>query len=302
MGLKEEISRLKREMNAVILVHNYQRPEVQDMADFLGDSLDLCQKATELDADYIVFCGVRFMAETAAILNPDKKILMPDETATCPLANMLTKKVLLEAKRKNPGAPVVLYINTNADAKAEADIICTSANAPAVVNSLPQNTVLFGPDKNMCYYLSKRSKKNIIPVPADGYCPVHRDLIQKIDILLLKREHPNAILLAHPECNQDVQEMADYVLGTGGMVKKAKELPNKEFIIATEEGICHRLKKENPAKEFYPIKKAVCPNMKKGSLEKIRDALKSRRPVITVQEDVAERARKAIERMLEVKQ
>lgn len=241
------------------------------------------------------------MAETAAILNPDKKILMPDETATCPLANMLTKKALIDAKRKNPGAPVVLYINTNADVKAEADIICTSANATAVVNSLPQNTVLFGPDKNMCLYVSKRTKKNMIPVPADGYCPVHRELIQKIDILLLKREHPNAVVLAHPECNPDVQEIADYILGTGGMVRKAKELPNKEFIIATEEGICHRLKKENPAKEFYPIKKAVCPNMKKCSLEKIRDALKNRRPVITVPKEIADKARKAIERMFEVK-
>lgn len=301
MGLKEEITRLKKEANAVILAHNYQRPEVQDIADFLGDSLDLCQKATELDADVIVFCGVRFMAETAAILNPDKTILMPDETATCPLADMLTKKTLLEAKKKYPGAPVVLYINTNAEAKAEADIICTSANAVAVVNSLSQNNVLFGPDKNLSLYVSKRSKKNVIPIPTDGYCPVHRDLIQKIDIQLLKREHLNAIVMSHPECNPDVQEISDYVLGTGGMVKKAKELPNKEFIIATEGGLCHRLKKENPSKEFYAIKKAVCPNMKKGSLEKIQDALKDKKPVITVQKETAEKARKAIERMLRVK-
>lgn len=301
MELEDEINSLKREINAVILAHNYQKPEIQDIADFLGDSLDLCQKATELDAEYIVFCGVRFMAETAAILNPNKKILMPDETATCPLADMLPKHVLIEAKRKNPGVPAVLYINTNADAKAEADIICTSANAVKVVNSLPQNTILFGPDKNLAYFVSKRSKKKIIPVPADGYCPAHRNEITKERVLSLKKEHPSAIILSHPECNPDVQDISDYVTGTSGMVKIAGSIPGKEFIVATEEGHCYRLKKEFPEKEFYPIKEAICIDMKKHTLEKVRDVLKRKAPAITVEKEIADKARSAIERMLEVK-
>jgi quinolinate synthase len=241
------------------------------------------------------------MAETAAILNPDKKILMPDNTATCPLADMLSKDDITKAKRENPGAPLVLYINTNADAKAEADIICTSANAVKVVNSLPQDTVIFGPDKNLAYFVSKRSKKKIIPVPADGYCPAHRSEITKERVISLKKEHQNAIIMSHPECNPGVQEISDYVAGTSGMVKIAGSIPDREFIVATEEGHCYRLKKEFPEKEFYPIKEAVCIDMKKHTLEKVRDALKRRAPTITVKKEIANKARLAIERMLEVK-
>lgn len=299
MGLEAEIQRLKKEKNAVILAHNYQIPAIQDVADFVGDSLDLARKAAATDADYILFCGVDFMAETAAILNPGKTVLIPDKAARCPMAAQLPAATVRAAKREHPGVPLVLYINTLAEAKAEADIICTSANCADVVNSLDASEVLFGPDENMVYYLSKRTSKRIIAVPEHGFCITHKHLIALADVMLKKEEHANAVVLAHPECNPDVQDVADYILSTNGMVRKARELDAREFIIATEKELCYRLRKEMPQKRFYPAsEEAVCVTMKKNTLEKACAALKNGEPVVKVDERIAKKARKAIERML----
>ncbi|MFH1788275.1 MAG: quinolinate synthase NadA [Candidatus Altiarchaeota archaeon] len=297
----KEILELKEEKNAVLLAHNYQRPEIQDLADYVGDSLDLAKKArAEADADLIVFAGVDFMAETAKILNPDKKVLLPDLGARCPMAAQLPAEKVREAKKRHPGAAVVLYINTLAEAKAEADIICTSANSVKVVESLPNDEILFGPDANLAYYVSKNTEKKIIPLPEDGFCVVHKHLISSEEVALLKEEHPSAIFLAHPECNPDLQDAADYILSTNGMVKKVRELSAREFIIGTEEGLCYRLKKENPDKTFIPLPQAVCQTMKYHTLEKIHSCLKEESNEVTVRKDVAEKALKAIERMLGV--
>lgn len=297
--LQKKIRELAREMNAVILAHNYQRPEIQDVADFCGDSLDLAMKAYQAKADYILFCGVDFMAETAAALNPGKKVLMPDIAARCPMAGMLTREAVVEAKKKHPDAGVVLYVNTLAEAKAEADILCTSANALRVVKAQPQRKILFGPDENLAYFVQKRlPEKEIIPIPAHGFCLVHKSMLLKWQFDLMKKEHPDALILAHPECNPDVQDMADFVLSTNGMVEKVRELPNKEFIVGTEEGLAYRLRKENPGKKFYIVDTAVCVNMKKHTLEKAYNALRDRKPVVTVPEKIAERVRIVTERML----
>jgi len=296
---QRRIRELAKEMNAVILAHNYQRPEIQDVADFVGDSLDLAMKAYRAKADYILFCGVDFMAETAAVLNPDKKVLMPDVAARCPMAGMLPREAVVRAKKEHPGAATVLYINTLAEAKAEADIICTSANAIRVIKSLPEKKILFGPDENLAYFVRKRlPEKEIITVPAHGFCVVHKSMLLKWQFDLMKAEHPDAVIFAHPECNPDVQDMADFVLSTNGMVEKARELPSKEFIVGTEEGLAYRLRKENPGKKFYAVDTAVCVNMKKHTLEKARNALKERKPVITVPGKIAEKVRIATERML----
>ncbi len=302
MGLEElklKTREMAAEMNAVILAHNYQRPEIQDVADFVGDSLDLAMKAYRTKADYILFCGVDFMAETAAVLNPDKKVLMPDVAARCPMAGMLPREAVVEAKKKHPDAAVVLYINTLAEAKAEADIVCTSANALRVVKAQPNRKILFGPDENLAYFVQKHlPEKKIIPVPAHGFCVVHKSMLLKGEFDLMKAEHPDAVIFAHPECNPDVQDMADFVLSTNGMVEKARELPNKEFIIGTEQGLAYRLRKENPGKKFYVVDTAVCVNMKKHTLEKAYNALRDRKPMITVPENIAEKVRIATERML----
>lgn len=297
--LKARTRELAKRMNAVILAHNYQRPEIQDVADFCGDSLDLAMKAYRTKADYILFCGVDFMAETAAALNPGKTVLMPDVTARCPMAGMLPREAVVKAKREHPDAGVVLYINTLAEAKAEADIVCTSANAVRIVKSLPEKKILFGPDENLAYFVQKRlPEKQITPIPAHGFCVVHKSLLLKWQFDLMKSEHPGAVLLAHPECNPDVQEMADFVLSTNGMVEKVRELPDKEFIIGTEEGLAYRLRKENPGKKFYVVDTAVCVNMKKHTLEKAYKALMERKPVVTVPEEIAEKVRVVTERML----
>lgn len=297
----EEILKLKEEKNAVLLAHNYQRPQIQDIADYVGDSLDLAKKAkAEKDADILVFAGVDFMAETAKILNPEKKVLMPDLAARCPMAAQLPVEKVLEAKKNHPDAALVLYINTLAEAKAEADIVCTSANCVQVIDSLPQDEILFGPDANLAYYASKHTNKKIIPVPEDGFCVVHKHLILAEEVALLKEEHPDAVFLAHPECNPDLQDIADGILSTNGMVKKAKELDAREFIIGTEEGLCYRLSKENPSKTFIPLPQAVCATMKYHTMEKIRDCLKNESNEVTVPDEVAARALSAIEKMLAV--
>ncbi len=300
MNLAEEIKKLKEKENAVILAHNYQRPEIQDIADFIGDSLDLAIKSNETDAKYILFAGVDFMTEGAAMMNPKKVVLSPDINSRCPMAAMLPAEKVRAAKKEHPDAEVVLYINTLAEAKAEADVICTSANCLQVINSLDSHTVLFGPDKNLAYYAAKRTGKKIVHIPEDGHCVVHHHLISMDDIEFLKKEHPNAVLIVHPECEPAIQEIADYITSTNGMVKKVRELPDKEFIIGTEEGICYRLKKENPKKEFYPVKFAVCRQMKLHTLEKMYETLKNKKPVVTVDKKIATKAKKALERMFEV--
>jgi len=296
----EKIDELKARQDAVILAHNYQRPEIQDIADFVGDSLDLSRKAAEVGESVIVFCGVDFMAETAAILSPEKTVILPDLEATCPMAAMLPAEKVRQAKAANPGVPVVLYVNTLAEAKAEADICCTSANAAAVVNSLDADTVLFGPDKNLAHYVMKNTDKTIIPIPDDGYCLVHKNLLTLEKIQKLKSEHPGAVIMVHPECEPEVQDAADLILSTGGMVRAAREQDAAEFIVGTEEGLAYRLAKENPDKKFFPVESAVCVNMKRHALDKVTASLQTLQPRVQVPKEIADKARTAIQRMLDL--
>jgi quinolinate synthase len=296
------IEELKRDKNAVILAHNYQRPEIQDISDFLGDSLELARRAMEVDADMIVFCGVDFMAETAAILNPDKKVLIPDTGSICPMAQQLNTEELISKKKEYPDADVVLYVNTLAKDKAYADCICTSANAPRIAEAMDADSVIFGPDHNLAYYVEKRTSKNIIPVPAYGLCPTHHQL-SKDDLLDAKKRYPypDVKIIVHPECIPEVQEAADHIASTSGMVKYCKESPEKEFLIGTEIGLLHRLRKEIPEKKFYPLSSdAVCPQMKMHTLKKIKDALEKEIYEVIIPRDEAKKARRAIERMLEI--
>lgn len=302
MDLTQKIQALKKEKKAIILAHNYQRPEVQDIADYTGDSIELSRKAMEeKDAELIVFCAVDFMAESAAILNPTKKVILPSTGARCPMAQMLTVDEIKLVKQKYPGAPVVLYVNTLAACKAEADICCTSANAIEVVNSLNADTILFGPDSNLAGYVAEKTGKTIIPIPEHGFCPTHL-LLQPEDVQVLKMQHPNATVMAHPECTPELRAVADYIGSTSKMCKYAKGSPAKEFIVGTEEGILHRLRKENPTKTFYPVYDgAICPNMKLTTLERVYTALKEEKTAVTVPPAVAEKARAALERMFQIK-
>lgn len=302
MDLAQEIQELKREKKAVILAHNYQRSEVQDIADYTGDSIELSRKAMmEKDAELIVFCAVDFMAESAAVLNPQKKVLLPSTGARCPMAQMLTVDEIKHAKKQYPKAPVVLYVNTLASCKAEADICCTSANAVEVVNSLNADTVLFGPDSNLADYVAEKTRKNIIPIPQNGFCPTHL-LFQPEDVQALKIEHPNATVIVHPECSHEMRKVADFIGSTSKMCKYAKESTAKEFIVGTENGIIHRLQKENPGKKFYvSYDGAVCPNMKLTTLDRVYASLKEEKTIVEVPAAVAEKARKSLERMFQVK-
>ncbi|MCD6522755.1 MAG: quinolinate synthase NadA [Candidatus Diapherotrites archaeon] len=297
----DEVMRLKEEEGAVILAHNYQRPEIQDIADFVGDSLDLALKSRELSSELIIFCGVRFMAETAAILNPEKTVLLPNTNALCPMAAQLTPELIKQTRKTYGDAPVVLYVNTTAECKAEADICCTSANAVKVVNSLDADTVIFGPDKNLAYHISKNTDKTIISVPDNGHCATHKFFITYDDIMSLKYEHKNAVVMVHPECNPDVQDVADYILGTNGMVREAKRNKATEFIIGTEKELCYRMRKEIPGKQFFCIDNAICQDMKKITLQDVYQSLIHKRNVVAVEKTIAERAREAIEAMLAVK-
>jgi len=288
---------LKKEKKAVFLVHNYQRPEVQDLADFIGDSLELSQKAAKTEAEVIVFCGVHFMAETAFIVNPGKTVLLPELESGCPMADMITVEKLMEKKKEIPGAMVVCYVNSSAAVKAESDICCTSANAVRVVQSLPADReILFIPDQYLGQWVSQKTGREMHLWP--GYCPTHMRIMGK-KILEEKQKHPAALALVHPECRPDAKEAADEVLSTGGMIRYARESSAKEFIIGTETGIIHRLKKENPGKIFIPVNtKAVCPNMKRITLEKVLRALQKRQYQITVPESIREKALSAVNRML----
>jgi quinolinate synthase len=302
MDLTQKIQTLKKEKKAIILAHNYQRPEVQDVADYTGDSIELSRKAMEeKDAELIVFCAVDFMAESAAVLNPAKKVILPSTGARCPMAQMLTVDEIKRAKQKYPGAPVVLYVNTLAACKAEADICCTSANAVEVVNSLNSDTILFGPDSNLASYVAEKTGKTIIPIPEHGFCPTHL-LLQPEDVQVLKMQHPNATVMAHPECTPELRAVADYIGSTSKMCKFAKESPAKEFIVCTEQGILHRLRKENPTKTFYiAYDGVICPNMKLTTLDRVYLALKEEKTQVTVPPEVAEKARASLERMFQVK-
>ena len=301
MTIVDKILKLKRQKKAVIMAHNYQRGEIQDLADYVGDSIGLCKSALEeKDAETLVFSAVDFMAESAAILNPDKKVLLPSSGARCPMAQMLPLENVRQWRKKYPKVPIVLYVNTLAEAKAECDICCTSANAVKVVNSLDADTVLFGPDHNLAWCVQQKTGKKIIPIPRKGFCPTHL-LFVKGDILFLKEEHPDAVVAVHPECTPEVQSVADFVGSTSQICRYAKETTASKYIIGTENGIIHRLKKENPGKEFLPAYDgAICPNMKLNTLERIYLSLKEEKHHVTVPKPVAKKARKALERMLSI--
>jgi len=298
--LSEKISRLKKERNAVILAHNYQREEVQLVADYLGDSLDLARRSTGLDANLVVFAGVDFMAEMAVMLNPDKTVVIPDLEARCPMAAQLSAEGVREARKEHPDAAVVLYVNTLAEAKAEADVTCTSANAPQIVSAVEEEKVLFGPDRNLAWFAQRRTDKKVVPIPEDGYCYVHK-MFSPADIKLLKEEHPDAEVLVHPECDPEVQKLADHICSTSQMLLRAKASSAKKFIIGTEVGLVDRLRRESPGKEFIPaLDTAICEQMKKHTLEKVYLSLRDRKHVVEVSPKIADRARVAIERMLEI--
>ncbi len=297
--LLKRIQELKKEKNAVILAHNYQPADIQDIADFVGDSLELSQKAASTAADVIVFCGVHFMAETASILSPDKKVLLPESSAGCPMADMVTAEKLIEKKKELPGAAVVTYINSTAAVKAESDICCTSANAPQVVASLPNKEILFVPDKYLGQYVaSKVPGKKYTFWP--GFCPVHEG-IKAETVLKLKREYPAAKVVVHPECRPEVIALADEVLSTSGMCRYASRPDVRQMIVVTETGIIHRMQKENPGKQFIPVSQhAVCRTMKSITLEKVLRSLETLTPEVKVPEDIRLKAIGAVNRMLRV--
>ncbi len=297
-NLVEKILSLKKEKDAVIVAHNYQRGEVQDIADYTGDSLQLARIVRELPNKIVVVAGVYFMGETAAILSPDKKILIPRIDASCPLAEMITVEDIRKIRREYPDHAIVTYVNSTAEIKAESDICCTSANAVNVVNSLPQEKIYFTPDRNLAQWVKKHSSKEI--KWWDGYCPVHRRL-KKEDVISLKRQYPDAKFVAHPECEPEVLELADHVCSTSGLYPYARETDARVFIIGTEEGVIHRLKKENPDKEFIPAsEKLVCPNMKKITLRDIYLSLKEEKFEIKIPEDIRLRALNAVEKMAQI--
>ncbi|TGE36456.1 quinolinate synthase NadA [Desulfosporosinus fructosivorans] len=294
--LAEEIEVLKKERKAIIIAHYYQRPEIQDIADFVGDSLQLSQQAAKTDAEVIVFCGVHFMAESAAILSPDKIVILPDANAGCPMADMVDAEGLRAYKKRVPGVQVVCYVNTSAEVKAESDICCTSSNAVKVLQSLKGEDILFIPDENLGRYAA-----NILDRPIQlwpGYCKTH-DRLTKEDILKAREEHPLAKVIVHPECREDVCQEADYIGSTAGLIAYAQNSEKREFIVGTESGILHRLHQACPGKEFYlASERLVCPNMKLTTLDKVRDALIALSPRITVQEEIRVKAKAALDRML----
>jgi len=296
--LRGKIFNLKEQRKAIILTHNYQLGEVQDVADFVGDSLELSQKAARTDAEVIVFCGVHFMAETASILCPDRAVLLPDLQAGCPMADMITAESLRARKRELPEATVVCYINSTAEVKAESDVCCTSANAVKVVESLDAREILFVPDQYLGQYVATKTNKPMHLWP--GFCPTHAR-IEPQDITRLKRDYPQAKVVVHPECRPEVIALADAVLSTSGMCRFARETKAKEIIVGTEIGIIYRLRKENPEKKFMPVsEQAVCPTMKLITMEKIIWALEEMSYEVKVPEQIRVRAKGAVDRMLEV--
>ena len=294
----KEIEKLKKQKKAIILAHNYQNPEVQDIADFTGDSLELSRIAADNDAEVIIFCGVHFMAESAYILSPQKKVILPDITAGCPMADMATAQDVLEMKKKNPDAAVVTYINSSADVKAVSDICVTSANAVYIVNKLKENKIIFVPDRNLAHYVQRFTTKQIIP--WKGFCPTH-DRFTKDELIAVKQKYPEACVIVHPECRPEIIDMADKVLSTGQMVKNINTIPHKQVIVGTEVGMLHKLKKIAPEKEFILASKDfICPNMKKITLEKILIALSEEQPIVAVKEDTRIKAFAALQKMLDL--
>lgn len=288
-------------METLILAHNYQRPEVQDKADYVGDSLKLCQIAREIECDDIIFCGVDFMAESAAILNPDKRVFMPEPLAECPMAHQVTPEEIVNAKKEYPNAKVVSYVNTTAAVKAVSDTTCTSANAVAIASNIGNPRIIFTPDKNLGSYVKRFVQKEIIIVPEGGNCPTHHQ-IQAEDILLVKEEHPAARIAVHPECRPEVIDLADYVGGTEGILNYVKDSPWDEYIIGTENGMLHRIQTET-SKKVYPVSTyTICPNMKMTTLKKLERVLKERNKenLVVVDPQIAKNAKKAIDRMFEL--
>jgi len=297
--LLEKLADLKARRGAVILAHNYQVPEIQDLADFTGDSLGLSRKAAQTDAEVIVFCGVRFMAETAAILSPEKTVLLPDEHAGCPMADMITGEQLRALKGEHAGVPVVCYVNSTAEVKAESDYCCTSANAVELVESLPgSGPIIFVPDRHLGRHVADRTGREVILWP--GYCISHV-LIGEDDILRAKQGHPGAVVMAHPECSEPVKALADEILSTSQMLRFVERSPAGAFIVATETGIIHALKKVNPGASYIAAsERAFCQNMKKITVEKVVASLEDMRYEITVPERVRARAKRSLDRMMEV--
>jgi quinolinate synthase len=297
--LRDEIRELKAQRRAVILAHNYQLPEIQDLADFCGDSLGLSIEASKTDADVIVFCGVRFMAETAKILSPGKMVLLPDRWAGCPMADMITAEQLRGLKQKHPEALVVCYVNSTAEVKAESDYCCTSANAVALVQSLPKDRrIIFVPDRHLGQFVQKRTGRDLILWP--GYCSTHV-LISDQDIRQAKERYPDAVVIAHPECAEPVKDLADALLSTGQMIRFVKESPAQRFIVATEVGMIHPLQKVRPDAEFIPAgSRGVCPNMKKTTLEKVLASLANLQFQVEVPEEIRRKAEHSLQRMVEV--
>jgi quinolinate synthase len=295
---RDRIKRRKEELKAVIVAHNYQRPEIQDVADFVGDSLELARQCTQVNAETIIFCGVRFMAETAAILNPERTVLLTEGSAGCPMADMIDVAELKKWQQRYPGVPVVAYVNSTAEVKAESYICCTSANGVRVVDAVPGDEILFVPDQNLGHFISTQTNKKVILYP--GFCYVHHRLKPE-QVRLAKRLHPEASVIVHPECQPEVIALADAALSTSQMLRHVKSSPHSSFIIGTEEGILHRMRQENPDKTFYPLTNhQVCNDMKKTTLETLLATMESGQNIITVPEEVRPKARQAIERMLAV--
>jgi len=297
--LVREIRELKQKRGAVILAHYYQLPEIKEIADFVGDSLQLAQQAASVDADVIVFCGVYFMAESAKILSPEKTVLLPDKSAGCYLANQATGEAVRKRKQEIPGCVVVTYVNSSADVKAESDIACTSSNAVKVVKSIPEDKpVLFVPDRNLGIYISKRTGRQMYF--WEGCCNIHDNLTLE-EIEAARAAHPGALVMVHPECRPEVSDAADHVASTGGMLKFAQESSSRSFIVGTEQGLIDTLRKLCPDKEFYPAAEhMICPDMKLTTLEKVKESLEKLEPNIQVDPEIAERARKSLTRMLEI--
>lgn len=296
-ALIADIIRLRQQRRAIIMAHNYQRPEIQDIADFTGDSLELSIKAGNLpDVDVVLFCSVDFMAETAKLLAPSKLVLLPDPKSVCPMAEMVTPEELRNLKLQYPGVPVVSYVNSSAAVKAECDITCTSSNAIQVVNSLDSDTVIFVPDQCLGGWVQRYTSKHLILWP--GYCPTHNRILPE-HIRAMRAAHPNAEVIVHPECVAGVIDLADHVVSTSGMIKVTRESKAREFIIGTEEGLIHRLQKEQPEKTFYHISPvAICPNMKRTTLEKLLWSLQDLQTPVNIPDEVADKARMAIRRMI----
>jgi len=302
-GLREQIEHIrkkKEELNAVILAHFYQRPEIQEMADYVGDSLQLAVQAAKTTADVIIFCGVRFMAESAKILNPNRTVILPEPQAGCPMADMATAEELRRKKQELPGVQVVCYVNSSAEVKAESDICCTSSNAVKVVNSLPSAVpILFVPDKNLGHFVAKQTGREI--VLWEGYCPIHHRVSLE-ELLEAKRQHPEALVMVHPECQPEVVAASDYALSTGGILETVGRLPNQEFIIGTEEGLLYQLRKHYPGRRFYLVRdEFLCPNMKLTTVEKVLRSLETLEPKIEVPEEIRVKAYRALERMIQLR-